>query len=61
MEIAFQRQEAIIRELMSEHGGYVYKMIGDAFQVAFDTAMQALMAAQASQRALQSESWGDIG
>ncbi|MGB7095862.1 MAG: tetratricopeptide repeat protein [Anaerolineales bacterium] len=61
MEIAFQRQEAIIRELMSEHGGYVYKMIGDAFQVAFDTAMQALMAAQASQRVLQSESWGDIG
>ncbi len=45
MEIAFPRQEAIIRASMREHGGYVYKMIGDAFQVAFATAKDALDAA----------------
>jgi predicted ATPase/class 3 adenylate cyclase len=61
MEVAFLRQEEIIRASMREHGGYVYKMIGDAFQVAFDTALQALLAAQTAQLALQSEPWGDIG
>lgn len=61
MEVAFRRQETIIRASMSEYGGYVYKMIGDAFQVAFDTALQALLAAQSAQIALQSEPWGDLG
>ena len=55
MVVAFPRQEAIIRASMREHGGYVYKMIGDAFQVAFDTALQALLAVQTAQLALQSE------
>jgi predicted ATPase/class 3 adenylate cyclase len=59
MQLAFTRQEAIIRKAMTDHGGYVYKMIGDAFQVAFDTAPQALAAALAAQRGLQDESWGD--
>ncbi len=61
MKIAFRRQEQIMRASMSEHGGYVYKMIGDAFQVAFDTALEALKAAVNAQRALQKESWGDLG
>ena len=61
MKIAFRSQEEIIRTSMSEHGGYVYKMIGDAFQVAFDTALQALKAALFAQRAIQRESWDDNG
>ena len=61
MKIGFRRQEQIMRASMSEHGGYVYKMIGDAFQVAFDTALEALKAAVNAQRALQKESWGDLG
>jgi predicted ATPase/class 3 adenylate cyclase len=61
MQVAFARQEAIIRKAMSEHGGYVYKMIGDAFQVAFDTAPEALAAANSTQNILQREPWGDIG
>lgn len=61
MQVAFLRQEAIIRASMREHGGYVYKMIGDAFQVAFDTALQAMLAAQTAQLALKREPWGDIG
>ena len=46
---------------MVAHGGYVYKMIGDAFQVAFSTAAAALAAALAAQRALHAEPWGPIG
>jgi predicted ATPase/class 3 adenylate cyclase/DNA-binding CsgD family transcriptional regulator len=61
MQRAFSRQEAIVREAMAAHGGYVYKMIGDAFQVAFATASAALAAALAAQRALHAEGWGRIG
>lgn len=58
---AFARQETILRATAAAHGGYVYKMIGDAFQIAFDTAPDALRAAIDAQRALQSEPWGEFG
>src|SRR5687767_13359235 len=61
MSHAFARQEAILREAAATHGGYVYKMIGDAFQVAFDTAPEALRAAIDAQRALHAEPWGEFG
>jgi class 3 adenylate cyclase len=48
MPHAFARQEAIIRASMAQHGGYVYKMIGGAFQVGFRAAADAV-AAQRSQ------------
>jgi len=38
MSRAHARHEAILRQAMAAHGGYIYKMIGDAFQVAFSTA-----------------------
>ncbi|HSV84981.1 MAG TPA: tetratricopeptide repeat protein [Levilinea sp.] len=61
MEQAFARQEAILRTVMARCGGYVYKMVGDAFQVAFSTAASALKAVVDAQRALQAEHWGDHG
>src|SRR5512142_1574452 len=61
MEHAFARQEHIIREAAAAHGGYVYKMIGDAFQIAFCDAALAVAAAVDAQRALQTEPWGDCG
>ena len=61
MQIAFARQEEIFRLSMRTQGGYVYKMIGDAFQVAFDTALQGISAARTAQIELQSEFWGDLG
>ena len=61
MSHAFTRQETILREIAAAHGGYVYKMIGDAFQIAFDTAVSALNAAIHAQQALQTEPWGDYG
>jgi predicted ATPase/class 3 adenylate cyclase len=59
MEQAFARHEEIMRAAMEQHGGYVYKMIGDAFQVAFSTAPAALAAAVSAQRALFREPWGE--
>ena len=56
---AHARQEALLREVFAAHDGYPYKMVGDAFQVAFDTAPAALAAAAAAQRALHAEPWGE--
>lgn len=61
MQTAFARQETIIRAAVAAHEGYAYKMIGDAFQVAFATAPAALAAAVAAQHALVAEAWGEPG
>jgi predicted ATPase/class 3 adenylate cyclase len=61
MQAAFNRQEEIMRIAMENHGGYVYKMIGDAFQVAFTSAPAALAAALDAQHSLGEESWGEAG
>jgi len=60
MRRAFHRQEAILREVIANHGGYTYKMIGDAFQAAFQTAPVALAASIDAQRALAAEEWEGI-
>ena len=61
MPHAFARQEAVIRAAVAAHDGVVYKMIGDAFQVAFATAPAALAAACDAQHALAAEDWGGPG
>jgi class 3 adenylate cyclase len=43
------------------HGGIVFKTVGDAFQVAFATAPQALNAAIAGQKALKTARWNELG
>lgn len=57
MQRAHARHETIIRKAMAACGGYVYKMVGDGFQIAFSTAPDALEAALLAQRALTAESW----
>ena len=59
MQSAFARHEAILRETVAHFGGFAYKMVGDAFQVAFETASSALCAALEAQRRLHAESWGE--
>jgi predicted ATPase/class 3 adenylate cyclase len=61
MQSAFSRHESIMRNAMHNHGGFIYKMIGDAFQIAFSTAREAIEAALMAQLSLQSEEWGEIG
>jgi class 3 adenylate cyclase len=59
MQIASARQEVIIRQVVAEHGGYAYKMVGGSFQVAFETAPAALETALEAQRKLDVEPWGE--
>jgi predicted ATPase/class 3 adenylate cyclase len=52
-EAARQRHDAILRQAIEKHHGYVFQIIGDAFCAAFHTAPDALAAALTAQRALQ--------
>ncbi|MBI3977330.1 MAG: adenylate/guanylate cyclase domain-containing protein, partial [Chloroflexi bacterium] len=61
MGAALARHDALLRQAMEAHGGFVFKSVGDAFCVAFASAPVALEAALASQQVLHAESWGEVG
>jgi predicted ATPase/class 3 adenylate cyclase len=61
MHLSLAMHNTILHETISEHGGQVYKVVGDAFQAAFVKPAQAVEAAIAAQRALKKASWGDTG
>jgi predicted ATPase/class 3 adenylate cyclase len=55
------QHDNMLREIFSEHGGYVFKTIGDAFCVAFPIASDAISAAVAAQLALARAAWEETG
>ena len=57
MPRVYTRHDAILRGAIESRGGVVYKVIGDAFQVAFHTAHDAMHAAIDAQRQLSCEPW----
>jgi class 3 adenylate cyclase len=57
---AFRLHEQLVRRSALLHDGFVYKMIGDAFQIAFASPQQALAAAIAAQRGLYATAWGEM-
>jgi predicted ATPase/class 3 adenylate cyclase len=59
MRAATERHNALLREAIGAHGGNAFRVVGDAFCVAFSDAASALAAAIEGQRALRSQSWGD--
>ena len=59
MQAALARHDEILRSTTEEHGGHVFKTVGDAFCCAFPTAPDALEAALLAQRTLLSEEWGE--
>jgi predicted ATPase/class 3 adenylate cyclase len=61
MAEALQIHNALLRQAVEIHAGVVFKIVGDSFQVAFDTALQALEAAIQGQRLLQSATWNELG
>ena len=61
MPTALARHDAILRQVIETHHGYIFKTIGDAFCAAFARAPDALAAALAAQTSLSSEAWGEIG
>jgi len=61
MPAALQRHELIQCQAIAEHRGVVFKTVGDAVCAAFASALDALTAALASQRALIAEAWEATG
>ncbi len=61
MQSALVRHDEILRQAIEDHGGYVFKTVGDAFCAAFSTAPEALKAALSAQRALFAQEVGETG
>src|SRR5579859_4766 len=51
------RHHEILRGAAQTYHGHVFRIVGDAFQIAFNSANDALNAALAAQTALQHEGW----
>jgi class 3 adenylate cyclase len=60
-QAAVRRHDELMRAAIVEHGGYVFKTIGDAFCAAFRRPEDAVAAALAAQVALAKENFDDIG
>jgi predicted ATPase/class 3 adenylate cyclase len=61
MQAALTRHDKLLRWAIEEHGGYVFKTVGDAFCAAFPTGPDALEAALDTQRRLLSSEWEQTG
>ena len=61
MQDALARHDAILREAIEAHGGYLVKSTGDGVHAAFGTARDAVEAAVQAQRSLTAEQWGATG
>lgn len=60
MQASLARHDALLREAIEAHNGYVFKTVGDAFCAAFTTAPEAIQAAFVGQLALVSEPWPEL-
>ena len=61
MHTALARHDTLLRSLITAHGGYVFKMVGDAVYAAFAFPTDAVSAALDAQRAVSAEEWGEVG
>ena len=59
MQAALVRHDEILKSTVEAHGGYVFKMVGDACCVAFSSTPRALEAALLAQRAIFKEPWDE--
>ena len=57
MPALLARHNTILHQSIESHDGFVFRIVGDSFSAAFDTARAALSAALDAQRELQSEAW----
>jgi len=60
MKVAVARHEQLMSSAIKQHGGYVFKTIGDAFCSAFSTAPDAVRAARDAQLALAQEDFSAV-
>ena len=59
MGAATDRHNALLREAITRHGGHAFRVVGDAFCIAFSDATSAVLAAIDAQRALCAQRWDD--
>ncbi len=59
MRQGLERHDAIVRDAIEAHGGYVFSTGGDGFAAAFARAGEAVEAAIEAQRALGAEPWSE--
>lgn len=57
---AVARHDALLRAAVREHGGTVFKTVGDAVCAVFPAPQGALSAALAGQKSLTTATWGDV-
>jgi len=60
MSSAHAQHNAILREAIEANNGFIFQIVADSFSAAFHNTMDALRAALAAQRKLQTESWDEI-
>ncbi len=60
MQDALRRHDALMRDVIESHNGYIFKTVGDAFCAVFSTTSDALQAAVTAQRALCAENWDTV-
>jgi class 3 adenylate cyclase/tetratricopeptide (TPR) repeat protein len=60
MQQAVRRHDAILRDAITEHGGHLFKTIGDAFCSAFERPENAVAAMLAAQRMLAAEDFSAV-
>ena len=61
MNFALARHDGVLHAAIKQHGGQVFKTMGDAFCAAFSNTCDALAAALAAQRAITSDGFTEIG
>ena len=61
MRSSLARHDALVRRAVEEHGGHVFKQMGDAVCAVFDVAPAAVAAALEAQGALTAERWAEPG
>ena len=57
MPTLLARHNKLLRTAIELHHGFIFRIVGDSFSAAFDTASDALHAALDAQRKLQNEMW----
>ena len=61
MKHALAQHDQILHLAIAKYNGYAFKQIGDAFQAAFVSPVDALNTAVDAQRDLRNASWGETG
>jgi len=59
LPVMLKRHNEIMQESLESHGGLVFRIVGDAFCCAFEKAGDAVRAAVAAQKMLNSEKWDE--